>query len=43
MIIYYSKLNNVREISNTLNISLGCAEIARENFEKWIYSVKAMV
>ncbi|QHQ61358.1 ImmA/IrrE family metallo-endopeptidase [Anaerocolumna sedimenticola] len=40
MAVYYSKLSNIREISNIFNISLECAKYAYETCEKWVYSVK---
>jgi hypothetical protein len=40
MAVYYSKLTNIREISNIFNISLECAKIAFETCERWIYSAK---
>jgi Predicted Zn peptidase len=40
MALHYSRLKNIREISNLFNISLECAKYARETYEKWIYSVK---
>jgi hypothetical protein len=38
--LYFSRLVNIREISNLFNISLECAKYAREFYEKWLYSVK---
>lgn len=38
--LHYSKLTNIREVSNLFNISLECAKYASEFYEKWIYSVK---
>lgn len=38
--LHYSKLCNVREISNLFNISLECAKYARDYHEKWLYNIK---
>lgn len=38
--VHYSKLKNIRELSNLFDISLECAEYAYENYERWYYSVK---
>lgn len=38
--LHYSRLKNIREISNMFNISLECAKYAHETYEKWLYSVK---
>ncbi len=38
--LYFSKLNNIREISNLFDISLECAKYAKDFYEKWLYSVK---
>ncbi len=40
MALHYSKLNNIREISNLFNISLECAKYAKEFYERWLYSAK---
>lgn len=38
--LYFSKLSNIREISNMFNISLECAKYAKDFYEKWLFSVK---
>lgn len=40
MAIHYSRLTNIREISNLFDISLESAKYAKEFYEKWFYSVK---
>lgn len=38
--VHYSRLTNVRELSNLFDISLECAQYALESCTKWVYSVK---
>lgn len=40
MAVYYSGINNVRELSNLFDISLECAKYALETCVKWSYSAK---
>jgi hypothetical protein len=40
MAVHYSRLTNIREISNIFNISLEAAKYTKEFYEKWLYSVK---
>lgn len=40
IVLHFSRLNNIREISNLFNISLECAKYAKEFYERWLYSAK---
>jgi hypothetical protein len=40
MALHYSRLTNIREISNIFDISLEAAKYTKEFYDKWLYSVK---